>query len=535
MQIGKGARIQDYIESLISLHERFVARVRTLHEMEGVTWSNAWIDEYWPNPTLDENPDRPYPENHVAWALKFDTATLHGSRFDDSRRSWEGAIWRIRYHETFPPSASLLLRVIAACVTSNPFMLGTSGYFHARPGYSANEPGYHVWNENPLWSGEYSPRRRFVHPETREPFSNDAWTRVPTLEALIGRAFPGIALAPNIAALPTHEVTSALVRREDARLLNWLHRALDMFYLVKIPKGARRCALPGSFQNFDLAYQPTSTFRQYEPNITLWDDPEVPIRGFEWPWYHPVPEGGVLKTTNEPAPVQVEQRANRTWHYDAVADPWRSLVSGGELLNSGDPSRGWYYRFEGFWKGDYYGGIQRRIMPPPFDRRHASWREYAKGEAIAWWGFTGPHYNYRRYAEVEQSWYKSTLAEMDTWEDVEDIAEYWEWDAFMYHDYHGQSGITFVFETSAETYRFTLMPGEAVSETLRFTAHEVHMFIEGSPPAVSPYFGDATWIPSDRTKSLGYFYGSHVSVSQHPLPDMFRDIRPLIGEASPEA
>ncbi len=532
MQIGKGARIQDYIESLISLHERFVARVRTLHEMEGVIWSNAWIDEYWPNPTLDENPDRPYPENHVAWALKFDTATLHGSRFDDSRRSWEGAMWRIRYRETFPPSASLLLRVIAACITSNRFMLGTSGYFYARPGYSINEPGYHVWNENPLWSGEYSSRRRFVHPETREPFSNDAWTRVPTLEALIGRAFPGIALAPSVTTLPMHQVTNALVRREDARLLNWLHRALDMFYLVKIPKGARRCALPGSFQNYDFAYEPTSTFRQYNRSQAA--------QGFEWPWYHPVPEGGKLRTTREPAPVNVEQRAARVWacEDDGKADPW-ALLSQGEVLNSGDPTHGWYYRYD---EPGEYGEYSRYIALPPLDRRHAVWRQYAISVLNIsmcgkWWSEL-----YRRYAEVEQSWYRSTFADMDTWEEIEDIIESWEWNVRMYHHYRARIPITFCIETSAESYEFALSPGDDITETVTLTEPEVHLFIRETPPTRTPY-------PYNKQRDWDTIgirtpaYWTHVSdkkesfmnVTQELAPDMFRDIRPLIGEASPEA
>lgn len=505
MQLSEGARLSDYVESLISLHERFVDRVRLLHEMEGVTWSNDWIDEHWPDDSIY------YAENHIAWALKFDTDTLHRSRFDDSKRSWESH-FRVAY-DPFPPSAALLLRIIAAAVTSNRFLLGTSALLPF--------PRYDDWDMNPLWSARapHSNRRGFVRPDTRAELTNDAWTRVPILESLIGAALPGVTFAPLGSG---RTVPTTTVWRGDARLLNWLHRAMDVLYLVKVPRGARRCGIPGSFRDTRFAYQPTSTFRQY--NVAQ------AAMGYEWPWYHPVPEGGVLRTTNEPAPIQVEQRASRVWACDGDGEPWGGLGDG-EALNSGNPAHGWYYRFE----GDGYTPLSRGIPLPPLDRRHVVWRQYALLEDDVYAGGEWWAHLYRRYAEVEQSWYRSTLSDMDTWGDVKDSVEYWEWTVRMYHHYSAYIPITFCIESSAESYEFELPPGGDVTETLTFTVPEVRLFFRGAPPPVTPYpynanrdwdlIGTKIQGPPDGYSRVADRKASFMNVVQEPLPDVFVDIR----------
>lgn len=507
MQLEPGASLQDYAESLVSLHARWLARVRIVHEMEGVEWNDDFVGEYWPDMPIGEDP-YPYP-NAIAWALRLDADTLHGARLDDSFRSWEQSSRWYRMH-SIPPSPSFLLRVIAASIISSPSI-------YSGDRVSAYQRDLYDWDRNPLWSG-WGTRRGFVHPETHEPFSNNPWARVETLESLIGEALPEWLWAP---------VSSgnfyAWLRRGDARVINWLHRALDYFYVVKIPEGARVCNVRDySKRDLTYSYEPTVTFRQYQPNSTL---PETrPLREFEWPWYHPIPEGGVQRTTMEPAPVTVEQRAHRVWDDDDVTDPWVRLMQDGELLNSGNPTHGWYYRFEGLYNGQYYSWFSRELMLPPFDRRHASWRQYQRAEEEEDWGIT-PHYRYRRYAEVNQSWYRSTLEDMERWPEVEDIVEYWEWDIRCYHNYFGIEPITFWFETDSESYAITLEPGDDVTERLRFTAPVVHMHIGGQAPSTTPF--PRPWGSADPWIGTA---ASFCNAVQRRLPDLFRDIREQLGE-----
>lgn len=511
MQLEPGASLQDYAASLVSLHARWLARVRIIHEMEGVEWGDDFIDEYWPEIPIGEDP-YPYP-NAIAWALRLDADTLHGARLDDSFRSWEQSSRWYRMNG-IPPSPSFLLRVIAASIISSPAI-------YSGDRVSTYQRDLYDWGRNPLWAGANRPRRGFVHPETHEPFSNNPWTRVETLEHLIGEALPEWLWAPLRAG---SFVYTAWLRRGDARVINWLHRALDYFYVVRIPEGARVCVIDCSQRDVTYSYEPTVTFRQYQPNSTL---PEtLPLREFEWPWYHPIPEGGVQRTTMEPAPVTVEQRAHRVWETDGIDDPWQTFMQYGVVLNSSNPTHGWYYRFNGVYLGQYYTELSRYTMWPPFDRRHAMWREYAKVE-YRYYGPSGWVDVHRRYAETEQSWYRSTLEDMARWDEVEDIVEYWEWDVRCYHHYTASSAITFRFDTSAESHAITVQPGGDVTERLRFTQPVVRMYIEGQAPTSSPYI-------SDWRNPRQYNYSSFCNALQRRLPDLFRDIREQLGETPAE-
>lgn len=498
MQLSAGARYDDYIASLAELHGRFVARARVLHEMEGVTWSDAWIDEHWPMFIEYDDDEAPYfsAENaYVNWALKFDVNDLDGVRFDAPTR------WIMATPPRLTPSPTTLLRVIAAAVTANPAMLGYWGYYPAT--------GEYDWDKNPLWGAtEHEARRGFVHPETRELLTNDPWKRMFILESLIGAPLPGVEIPGHRPPPNAREVATLSVRRGDARVLNWLHRAMDALYLVKIPQYALNCSIPGSFHDGARSYQPTSTFRQY--------DIDQARDGFVWPWYHPDPGGGVLRTTYEPAPVQVEQRAWRAWENPSAGmypDPWADLASRGEVLVSGDETHGWYYRYD----DPDYNWYSRSLPLPPLDRRHAVWRQYTLLEDG----------QYRRYAEIERSWYRSTLVDMPKWPEVSDLVRYWDWRVRCSHHYYGLVPITFRFETAAESHSITVHPGEQKEDTLRFTTSPVQIYIDGQTPSQSPFAHPWLRQPWHYMEA-----SSFCNIEQEPAPTVYRDIRPRIGEST---
>jgi len=466
VRVSEGGRhVGEYALSFVSLCKRLQERLRILFEMRGATWNDAFIDAYWPA-----------------------TVYIGGRTYSKMQRILkltESSADNLQYREM-----ASLVDAIASSLLAPP----------ERDKILYDEVQTYGWG---AWK---SPARNFVHPITRMSLGPGAEDKLATFEEFARREMP----------------LSANYRAHDARILNWLHDVLDHLWLIKVPKGAIVCDVPGSL-NPSLAYQPTHTYRRYEPT-------GAHVAGFVWPSYHPLPEGGVLTTDTQPRAVWVEQKFSQRWTYIEYypgPPPWSGWVLYGydpwvgfpdSQITSMNPAHGWYY------------ANMAQLYDQPLNRAYAGWVSYARTWRPPAVDPTGRHYY---HAEAYRSRYASTLTEMQRWDEIAAYANRWEWLIECRHDIRAYDEITFVAETPVDHYEWTLQPGEKTSEIVTFTMREggldpVDLYVQTPIPSTTPH---DLWYPlgTPYTGDEG-IAASVMRVTQEPLPDLFVDIRDELGE-----